>query len=261
MTAIEFNNISKQYCLGVVSNKTLSRDISHWWTVNVLNKEVPCLDKGKIHENSHDKHFNYVWALRDIDFTVQQGDIVGIVGKNGAGKSTLLKLLSKIIAPTTGSICASGRISSLLEIGTGFHYELTGRENIFMNGAILGMTKKEISRKMDEIIDFSGCELYIDTPVKRYSQGMMVRLGFSVAAHLDPDILVVDEVLSIGDTEFPRKAINKLKEINKHGVSILYVSHNMETVLSLCNNGVLLEDGKLKHIGAINEVVSMYRAE
>ena len=173
----------------------------------------------------------------------------------------MLKLLSRIVSPTTGSICASGKISSLLEIGTGFHYELTGRENIFMNGAILGMTKKEISRKLDEIIAFSGCELYIDTPVKRYSPGMMVRLGFSVAAHLDPDILVVDEVLAVGDSEFPRKAVKKLKEINQNGVTILYVSHNMESVLSLCKNGVLLENGKIKNMGDINEIVSLYKSE
>lgn len=260
MTAIEFNNISKQYSLGVVSNKTLNQDIKNWWTINVLHKEIPCLNKGEI-TNLDNKKINNVWALRDIDFDVEQGDIVGIIGKNGAGKSTLLKLLSRIVSPTTGSICASGKISSLLEIGTGFHYELTGRENIFMNGAILGMTKKEISRKLDEIIAFSGCELYIDTPVKRYSPGMMVRLGFSVAAHLDPDILVVDEVLAVGDSEFPRKAVKKLKEINQNGVTILYVSHNMESVLSLCKNGVLLENGKIKNMGDINEIVSLYKSE
>ena len=201
-TAIEFNNISKQYHLGVVSTKTLAQDICLWW-MNIM------------HEQNNDEIKDTHWALRDIDLKIEEGDIVGIVGKNGAGKSTMLKLLSRIVAPTTGYIYTNGRIGSLLEIGTGFHYEMTGRENIFMNGAILGMTKKEITRKLDEIIDFSGCELYIDTPVKRYSQGMMVRLGFAVAAHLNPDILVVDEVLSIGDNEFPRKAVNKLKEINK----------------------------------------------
>lgn len=249
-TVIEFNNISKQYHLGVVSTKTLGQDICHWWMVNVLGRQDIYTDDTDI--NTH-------WALRDIYFKVEEGDIVGIVGKNGAGKSTLLKLLSKIVAPTTGFIYANGRIGSLLEIGTGFHYELTGRENIFMNGAILGMTKNEIKHKLDEIIDFSGCELYIDTPVKRYSQGMMVRLGFSVAAHLNPDILVVDEVLSIGDREFPRKAVNKLKEINKHGVTILFVSHNMETVSSLCKTGFLLENGKIKSTGDINEIVSQYK--
>ena len=249
-TVIEFNNISKQYHLGVVSTKTLGQDICHWWMVNVLGRQD--IYTKDIDVNSH-------WALRDIYFKVEEGDVVGIVGKNGAGKSTLLKLLSKIVAPTTGFIYANGRIGSLLEIGTGFHYEFTGRENIFMNGAILGMTKNEIKHKLDEIIDFSGCELYIDTPVKRYSQGMMVRLGFAVAAHLNPDILVVDEVLSIGDSEFPRKAVNKLKEINKHGVTILFVSHNMETVSSLCKTGFLLENGKIKSTGDINEIVSQYK--
>ena len=249
-TVIEFNNISKQYHLGVVSTKTLGQDICHWWMINVLGRQDIYTDDTDI--NTH-------WALRDIYFKVEEGDVVGIVGKNGAGKSTLLKLLSKIVAPTTGFIYTNGRIGSLLEIGTGFHYELTGRENIFMNGAILGMTKNEIKHKLDEIIDFSGCELYIDTPVKRYSQGMMVRLGFAVAAHLNPDILVVDEVLSIGDSEFPRKAVNKLKEINKHGVTILFVSHNMETVSSLCKTGFLLENGKIKSTGDINEIVSQYK--
>ena len=247
-TAIEFNNISKKYQLGVVSTKTLGKDICHWWMVNVLGRR-----------NFYADYIDCYWALRDIDFKIEEGDVVGIVGKNGAGKSTLLKLLSKIVVPTTGYIYVNGRVGSLLEIGTGFHYELTGRENIFMNGAILGMTKNDIKHKLDEIIDFSGCELYIDTPVKRYSQGMMLRLGFAVAAHLNPDILVVDEVLSIGDSEFPRNAVNKLKEINKHGVTILFVSHNMETVSSLCKTGFLLENGKIKSTGDINEIVSQYK--
>lgn len=250
-SAIEFNNISKQYRLGVVSTKTLGNDINRWWAVNIMGKTC--------YEEINNNQVDYLWALRDIDFNVQEGDVVGIIGKNGAGKSTLLKLLSKIVVPTTGTISTKGRIGSLLEIGTGFHYEMTGRENIFMNGAILGMTKKEIKQKMDEIIEFSGCEIYIDTPVKRYSQGMMVRLGFAVAAHLNPDILVIDEVLAIGDCEFPHKAVNKLKEINKHGVTILFVSHNMETVTSLCNTGLLLENGKIKQMGDINEIVSQYK--
>ena len=250
-TAIEFNNISKQYHLGVVSTKTLGQDICQWWMMNVMHKQYNCKTSGE----GIDSH----WALRDIDLKIEEGDIVGILGKNGAGKSTMLKLLSRIVAPTTGYIYTNGRIGSLLEIGTGFHYEMTGRENIFMNGAILGMTKKEIKHKLDEIIDFSGCELYIDTPVKRYSQGMMVRLGFAVAAHLNPDILVIDEVLSIGDSEFPSKAVNKLKEINKHGVTILFVSHNMEIVKSLCKTGFLLENGIIKNKGDINEIVSLYK--
>ena len=252
-TAIEFNNISKQYHLGVVSTKTLGQDICQWWMMNVMHKQYNCKTSGE----GIDSH----WALRDIDLKIEEGDIVGILGKNGAGKSTMLKLLSRIVAPTTGYIYTNGRIGSLLEIGTGFHYEMTGRENIFMNGAILGMTKKEIKQKMDEIIDFSGCELYIDTPVKRYSQGMMVRLGFAVAAHLDPDILVIDEVLALGDSEFPRKAVEKLKEINAHGATILFVSHNMETILSLCNTGFLLENGTIKSKGDIKEIVSQYKQD
>ena len=194
-TAIEFNNISKQYRLGLVSTKTISHDLNRWWTTTILRKEDPYLKIGETNDRTSKGESQYVWALRDIDFKVEPGDVVGIIGKNGAGKSTLLKLLSKVTAPTTGTICATGRIGSLLEVGTGFHPEMTGRENIFMNGAILGMNKSEIKRKLDEIIDFSGCERYIDTPVKRYSSGMMVRLGFAVAAHLDPEILVVDEYL------------------------------------------------------------------
>lgn len=247
--ALEFNNISKKYQLGVVSTKTLGHDICRWWSHKLMGKENYDIDAENV---------DYLWALRDIDFNVEEGDVVGIIGKNGAGKSTLLKLLSKIVVPTTGTIATYGRIGSLLEIGTGFHYEMTGRENIYMNGAILGMTKKEVKQKMDEIIDFSGCELYIDTPVKRYSQGMMVRLGFSVAAHLNPDIFVIDEVLAIADNEFPCKAVKKLKEINQHGVTILFVSHNMNTILSLCKTGLLLENGKIKNIGDINEIVSFY---
>ena len=196
-TAIEFNNISKQYRLGLVSTRTLNHDLKRWWTVNVLRKEDPYLKIGEVNDRATKGESEYVWALRDINFKVEQGDVVGIIGRNGAGKSTLLKILSKVTGPTTGTIRARGRIGSLLEVGTGFHQEMTGRENIFLNGAILGMTKSEIARKLDEIVDFSGCERYIDTPVKRYSSGMSVRLGFAVAAFLDPEILVVDEVLAV----------------------------------------------------------------
>ena len=198
-------------------------------------------------------------ALRDIDFKVEQGDVVGIIGKNGAGKSTLLKILSKVTAPTTGTIRARGRIGSLLEVGTGFHPEMTGRENIYMNGAILGMTKAEITKKLDEIVDFSGCERYIDTPVKRYSSGMMVRLGFAVAAHLDPEILVVDEVLAVGDAEFQKKAIGKMQDVSRgEGRTVLFVSHNMDAVLNLCKTGVLLENGKVKLISTAKEAIDAY---
>lgn len=257
--AIEFNNISKLYRLGLVSTGTLAHDLKRWWTVNVQRKEDPYLKIGETNDRSTKGESDYVWALKDIDFKVEQGDMVGIIGKNGAGKSTLLKLLSKVTAPTTGTIKAHGRIGSLLEVGTGFHPEMTGRENIYMNGAILGMTKQEIGRKLDEIVDFSGCERYIDTPVKRYSSGMMVRLGFAVAAHLDPEILVVDEVLAVGDVEFQKKAIGKMQDVSRsEGRIVLFVSHNMSSIRQLCNRGLLLENGKIKCAGDIEDIVSFY---
>ena len=258
-TAIEFNHVSKQYRLGLVSTKTLSHDIRRFWITNVLHKEDPYLKIGETNDRASKGNSEYVWALRDIDFKVEQGDVVGIIGKNGAGKSTLLKLLSRVTGPTTGTIRAHGRIGSLLEVGTGFHGEMTGRENIFMNGAILGMTRNEIQAKLDEIIDFSGCERYIDTPVKRYSSGMTVRLGFAVAAFLDPEILVVDEVLAVGDAEFQKKAIGKMKDVSTgEGRTVLFVSHNMGSVRNLCHHGVLLEHGMVKMIGGVNEVVDYY---
>lgn len=258
-TAIEFNHISKQYRLGLVSTKTLSHDLNRWWQTSVLHKEDPYLTIGSVNDRSKAADCEYVWALRDIDFKVEQGDVVGIIGKNGAGKSTLLKLLSRVTSPTTGSIKAKGRIGSLLEVGTGFHPEMTGRENIFMNGAILGMTKQEIARKLDEIVDFSGCERYIDTPVKRYSSGMMVRLGFAVAAHLDPEILVVDEVLAVGDAEFQKKAIGKMQDVSQgEGRTVLFVSHNMDSIMNLCKRGILLEFGKVAYDGDVKTVVANY---
>ncbi len=258
-TAIEFNHVSKQYRLGLVSTKTLSHDIRRFWITNVLHKEDPYLKIGEVNDRSVRGSSDYVWALRDIDFKVEQGDVVGIIGKNGAGKSTLLKLLSRVTGPTTGTIRAHGRIGSLLEVGTGFHGEMTGRENIFMNGAILGMTRNEIQSKLDEIIDFSGCERYIDTPVKRYSSGMTVRLGFAVAAFLDPEILVVDEVLAVGDAEFQKKAIGKMKDVSQgQGRTVLFVSHNMTSVKSLCNTGILLENGMIKDMGKIEPIVAHY---
>ncbi len=258
-TAIEFNNVSKQYRLGLVSTRTLSHDLNRWWQTSVLHKEDPYLKIGSVNDRSTAADSEYVWALRDIDFKVEQGDVVGIIGKNGAGKSTLLKLLSRVTGPTTGSIKARGRIGSLLEVGTGFHPEMTGRENIYMNGAILGMTKNDISRKLDEIIDFSGCERYIDTPVKRYSSGMTVRLGFAVAAFLDPEILVVDEVLAVGDAEFQRKAIGKMKDVSSgEGRTVLFVSHNMGSIRSLCSRGILMENGGIKADGEVNHICDMY---
>ena len=258
-TAIEFNHVGKQYRLGLVSTGTLSHDLNRWWQTAILRKDDPYLKIGSVNDRATKADSDYVWALRDIDFRVEQGDVVGIIGKNGAGKSTLLKLLSKVTGPTVGSIRARGRIASLLEVGTGFHQEMTGRENIFMNGAILGMTKQEIASKLDEIVDFSGCERYLDTPVKRYSSGMMVRLGFAVAAHLDPEILVVDEVLAVGDAEFQKKAIGKMQDVSRgEGRTVLFVSHNMTSIKSLCKTGVLLENGTLREIGDIDPIVTHY---
>ena len=260
-TAIEFENISKLYRLGMVSTGTLAHDLKRWWTVSVRRQEDPYLKIGETNDRSIKGDSEYVWALKDINFKVEQGDVVGIIGKNGAGKSTLLKLLSKVTAPTTGEIRAHGRIGSLLEVGTGFHPEMTGRENIYLNGAILGMTKPEITHKLDEIVDFSGCERYIDTPVKRYSSGMMVRLGFAVAAHLDPEILVVDEVLAVGDAEFQKKAIGKMQDVSKgEGRTVLFVSHNMGSVQQLCNRGVLMDMGRVVLEGKIEEVINSYLA-
>ncbi|MCR5036383.1 MAG: ATP-binding cassette domain-containing protein [Bacteroidales bacterium] len=261
-TAIEFNNVSKQYRLGLVSTKTLSHDLNRWWQTAVLRKEDPYLKIGSVNDRTKAADSEYVWALKDIDFKVEQGDVVGIIGKNGAGKSTLLKLLSRVTAPTTGTIRAKGRIGALLEVGTGFHSEMTGRENIYMNGAILGMTKPEIAKKLDEIIDFSGCERYIDTPVKRYSSGMMVRLGFAVAAHLDPEILVVDEVLAVGDAEFQKKAIGKMQDVSQgEGRTVLFVSHNMASIKKLCKTGVILQNGQLVYMGDVYSAVDNYMAE
>lgn len=258
-TAIEFNNISKLYRLGIVSTGTLAHDLKRWWTMNIRGKEDPYLTIGETNDRSNKGQSDYVWALKDIDFKVEQGDVVGIIGKNGAGKSTLLKILSKVTAPTTGTIRARGRIGSLLEVGTGFHPEMTGRENIYMNGAILGMTKQEISKKLDEIIDFSGCERYIDTPVKRYSSGMMVRLGFAVAAHLDPEILVVDEVLAVGDAEFQKKAIGKMQDVSRgEGRTVLFVSHNMAAVRQLCKNSIILDQGSIAKSGKTEETINYY---
>jgi lipopolysaccharide transport system ATP-binding protein len=255
---LKVENISKQYRLGQVGTGTLSHDINRWWH-KIRGKENPYLKIGDTNDRSTKGSSDYVWALQDVDFEVERGEVLGIIGKNGAGKSTLLKILSKVTAPTTGSIKSRGRIASLLEVGTGFNGEMTGRENIFLNGAILGMTKKEISSKLDEIIEFSGCERYIDTPVKRYSSGMTVRLAFAVAAFLEPEILVIDEVLAVGDAEFQKKAIGKMQDISKgEGRTVLFVSHNMAAVKSLCTRGIVLEHGKVKFIGGIDESIQKY---
>lgn len=257
--AIKIENLSKQYRLGVVGTGTLSHDLKRWWTVNVRRQEDPYLKIGETNDRASKRMSDYVWALKDINLEIKQGDVVGIIGKNGAGKSTLLKILSRVTKPTTGSIQYKGRIASLLEVGTGFHQEMTGRENIYMNGAIMGMNRAEITRKFDEIVAFAGVERYIDTPVKRYSSGMTVRLGFSIAAHLEPDILVVDEVLAVGDAEFQKKAIGKMQDVSQgEGRTVLFVSHNMGAIKNLCNKGVLLENGKLTANDGITHIVDLY---
>lgn len=245
------------YRLGQVGTASLQDDLKRFWH-RTRGKEDPFLKVGEANQRDISGG-NYVYALQDINFEVQQGQVMGVIGKNGAGKSTLLKLLSKVTRPTTGSIQLGGRIASLLEVGTGFHPELTGRENIFLNGAILGMTKQEIRSKFDEIVDFSGCERYIDTPVKRYSSGMYVRLAFAVAAHLEPEILIVDEVLAVGDTEFQRKAIGKMKDVSQgQGRTVLFVSHNMASIIDLCDSALLLEHGRIKGLGETQSIVSQY---
>ena len=257
--AISFEHVSKMYQLGVVGSGTISNDIKRWWQMSVLGKEDPFLKVGQTNDRATKSKSDFVYALRDIDVQVEQGDVVGLIGKNGAGKSTLLKLLSRITAPTTGVIKAKGRIASLLEVGTGFHPELTGRENIYLNGSIMGMKKHEIDRKLDEIVDFSGCKMYIDTPTKRYSSGMQVRLGFAVAAFLEPEILVVDEVLAVGDAEFQKKAIGKMQDVaTNSGRTVLFVSHNMNSVRALCRHGIVLNNGMVEKIGTADECVDFY---
>lgn len=255
---IEVENLSKQYRLGTIGTGTVSHDLNRWWH-RLRGKEDPYLKIGQANNRSEKSTSDYVWSLRDINFSVNQGEVLGVIGKNGAGKSTLLKILSKITAPTTGTIKMRGRVASLLEVGTGFHPELTGRENVFLNGAILGMTKKEIRSKFDEIVDFSGVEKYIDTPVKRYSSGMYVRLAFAVAAHLEPEILIVDEVLAVGDAEFQKKCLGKMKDVSvKDGRTVLFVSHNMLAVRELCKEVVWLKNGLVHDIGNSMDLIPRY---
>lgn len=256
--AIQVENLSKQYRLGQVGTGTISHDLNRFWH-RIRGKEDPYLQVGEANDRTQKGSSEYVWSLRDVNFDIEKGDAVGIIGRNGAGKSTLLKILSKVTKPTTGSIRVNGRIASLLEVGTGFNPEMTGRENIYLNGAILGMRKHEIDRKLDQIVDFSGVERYLDTPVKRYSSGMYVRLAFAVAAHLESEILIVDEVLAVGDAEFQKKCLGKMGEVSKgEGRTILFVSHNMASLKALCNKGLLLENGKLALSGSINETVQYY---
>jgi lipopolysaccharide transport system ATP-binding protein len=255
---LKVENISKQYRLGVVGTGTLSHDLKRWF-YKLRGKDDPYLKIGDTNERSTAAKSDYVWAIKDISFEVKKGEVLGIIGKNGAGKSTLLKILSRVTSPTTGEIKTKGRIASLLEVGTGFHPELTGKENIYLNGAILGMTKAEIKAKEEEIINFSGCERYIDTPVKRYSSGMRVRLAFAVAAFLEPDILVVDEVLAVGDAEFQKKAMGKMQDISKgEGRTVLFVSHNMGAIQSLCHRCMILNNGHIQSIKPTTEAVKEY---
>lgn len=256
--AIRVEHLSKQYRLGVIGTGSLKHDINRFWHT-LRGKEDPYLKVGQANDRSSKAISEYVWALRDINFEVKQGEVLGIIGRNGAGKSTLLKILSKITSPTTGTISVNGRIASLLEVGTGFHPELSGRENIFLNGAILGMRKAEVQSKFDAIVDFSGVEGYIDTPVKRYSSGMYVRLAFAVAAHLEPDILIVDEVLAVGDQEFQKKALGKMKSVSSaDGRTVLFVSHSMPSIRNLCTRGLLLNNGSVEFSGTSDETVDYY---
>src|SRR6266498_2208885 len=260
-TVISVENLSKQYRLGNIGRKTLHEDLNRW-LYRLLGKEDPYLKIGEENNFTIKGNSEYVWALQDIAFTVNRGEVLGIIGKNGAGKSTLLKILSKVTAPTTGEVKIKGRIASLLEVGTGFHPELSGRDNIFLNGAILGMTKKEIALKFDEIVDFSGVERYIDTPVKRYSSGMYVRLAFAVAAHLDPEILIVDEVLAVGDAEFQKKCLGKMKDVSyRDGRTVLFVSHNIPAILNLCESAMVLQWGKNIFRGNTEEAITFYKSD
>lgn len=258
-TAIKVENLSKIYRLGEIGTGTISRDMERWFKTKVLKQDDPFLKIGETNDRANKGKSDIVYSLQDINFEIQQGDAVGIIGRNGAGKSTLLKILSRVTTPTTGRINIKGRVASLLEVGTGFHPELTGRENIYLNGAILGMRKREIDRKLDEIIDFSGVERYIDTPVKRYSSGMYVRLAFAVAAHLESEILIVDEVLAVGDAEFQKKCLGKMGEVSTgEGRTVLFVSHNMGAVKQFCNTGILMDNGGIIGNKNIDEIIRIY---
>ncbi len=258
---IEIRNLSKLYRLGEVGTGSLGNDLNRWWQTRIKGNEDPYTLIGQSNRRDEEATSNYVWALQNINLDVYEGDVIGIIGANGAGKSTLLKLISQITSPTTGHIKAKGRIGSLLEVGTGMHPDMTARENIFLNGAILGMNRHEIKQKFDEIIDFAGVVKYVDTPVKRFSSGMRVRLGFAVAAFLEPEILIVDEVLAVGDLEFQKKAIDKMTEISKSDRTILFVSHNMSSIKNLCDRGVLIQNGRVKNIDSVEKIISEYILE
>lgn len=250
---IKIDNVSKEYRLGAIGGTTLKEDLARWHA-KIHKKEDPTLKIGQSSENFGEKFL----ALNGVSFEVKKGEAVGIIGHNGAGKSTLLKLLSRVTAPSDGTIGLNGRIASMLEVGTGFHPELTGRENIYLNGAILGMTKDEITDKIEDIIEFSECRQFIDTPVKRYSSGMYVKLAFSVAAHLDSEIMIMDEVLAVGDMNFQLKCINRMRELANSGRTVLYVSHNMNTIRQLCDRCVVLSHGQVCFDGDVEEAISIY---
>lgn len=255
---IRIENVSKMYDLGLVGTGTLSKDLNRWWA-KLRNHPDPYATLAELNDRTTKSKTNSVWALKDINLNVQQGDVLGIIGKNGAGKSTLLKVLSRITTPSEGQIKIKGRLASLLEVGTGMHPEMTARQNVYLNGSIMGMTEKEVSLKLDEIIDFAGVTKYIDTPIKRFSSGMKVRLGFAVAAFLEPEILIVDEVLAVGDVEFQKKALGKMQDVSKgQGRTVLFVSHNMASIQNLCTKGVLMENGTISFAGKIEEVVQRY---
>lgn len=257
-SAIKVENLSKAYQLGEIGTGTISRDLERWWA-GIRGKEDPFLRVGETNDRTKKGAGNIVWSLRDLNADIEQGDAIGIIGRNGAGKSTLLKILSRVTSPTTGNVKIKGRIASLLEVGTGFHPELTGRENVYLNGAIMGMRKSEIRRKFDEIVNFAGVERYIDTPVKRYSSGMYVRLAFAVAAHLEAEILIVDEVLAVGDADFQKKCLGKMGEVSKgEGRTVLFVSHHMESIRSLCNKGMVLNNGQMIYQGEVATAISSY---
>ena len=256
---IQVKNISKQYKLGEVGTGTFSHDLNRFWH-KIRGKEDPYKQLTESNDRTIKTANDYVWAIKDINFSVNKGEVLGIIGKNGAGKSSLLKILSKVTGPTTGKITINGRIGALLEVGTGMHPELTGRENIFLNGAILGMTKKEIKSKINEIIDFAGIAKYIDTPFKRYSSGMRVRLGFAVAAFLEPEILIVDEVLAVGDAEFQKKAIGKMQDISSGNArTVLFVSHNMSSISTLTNRCLVIDKGEIIFDGKTSEAIATYQ--
>ena len=250
---LEIEGVSKEYRLGMIGGGTLHGDLTSWFA-RIRGKDDPNVKIGKEHL-AHNEKF---WALKDVSFNVNKGDAVALLGRNGAGKSTMLKLISRITAPTEGEIRIRGRVASLLEIGTGFHPELSGRDNIYLNGAILGMSKAETTRKLKQIIEFSEIEQFIDTPVKRYSSGMYVKLAFAVAAHLDPDVMICDEVLAVGDLAFQQKCLNKMAEIARDGRAVLYVSHNMRTVNQLCNRGLYLDAGRLTYDGTVEHAMELY---